>query len=82
MPRQFVNQGDKLAFSNGISGAGGGGRGADHHLDGDPHLPIPLYMIGVFMSFTLNRRPGSLRWRRLRTLSWQDQRDHQRHQPP
>ena len=73
MPRQFMNQGDKLAFSNGIVALSVAAGVLIVIFDGDPHLLIPLYMIGVFLSFTLSQFGMFLRWRRLRTPGWQTQ---------
>ncbi len=71
MPRQFMNQGDKLAFSNGIVALAAAAAVLIAVFGGDPHLLIPLYMIGVFLSFTLSQTGMFLRWRRLRTPGWQ-----------
>jgi amino acid transporter len=70
MPRQFMNQGDKLAFSNGIIALAAAAAVLIVIFGGDPHLLIPLYMIGVFLSFTLSQTGMFLRWRRLRTPGW------------
>jgi hypothetical protein len=70
MPRQFMNQGDKLAFSNGIIALSVGAGGLIWWFDGDTHQLIPLYMIGVFISFTLSQTGMFLRWRRLRPNGW------------
>ena len=70
MPRQFMNQGDKLAFSNGIIALSVAAGGLIVIFDGDTHALIPLYMIGVFLSFTLSQTGMFLRWRRLRTPGW------------
>ena len=45
---------------------------------GDTHALIPLYMIGVFISFTLSQAGMVLHWRRLRQRGWRAQRDRQR----
>ncbi len=37
---------------------------------GDPHALIPLYMIGVFLSFTLSQTGMFLRARRMREAGW------------
>jgi hypothetical protein len=37
---------------------------------GDTHALIPLYMVGVFLSFTLSQAGMVLRWRRLREGGW------------
>ena len=70
MPRQFMNQGDKLAFSNGIIALSAAAGFLIWVFDGDTHQLIPLYMIGVFLSFTLSQTGMFLRWRRLRTPGW------------
>jgi len=70
MPRQFMNQGDKLAFSNGIIALSVAAGALIFIFDGDTHQLIPLYMIGVFLSFTLSQTGMFLRWRRLRTPGW------------
>jgi amino acid transporter len=70
MPRQFMNQGDKLAFSNGIIALSAAAGLLIVIFDGDTHQLIPLYMIGVFLSFTLSQTGMFLRWRRLRTAGW------------
>ena len=70
MPRQFMNQGDKLAFSNGIMALGVAAGGLIWGFGGDTHQLIPLYMIGVFLSFTLSQAGMFLRWRALRPAGW------------
>jgi amino acid transporter len=70
MPRQFMNQGDKLAFSNGIIVLSVVAAGLIWVFNGDTHQLIPLYMIGVFLSFTLSQTGMFLRWRRLRPPGW------------
>jgi hypothetical protein len=71
MPRQFMNQGDKLAFSNGIMALSVAACGLIWFFNGDTHQLIPLYMIGVFISFTLSQTGMFLRWRRMRPAGWQ-----------
>jgi len=70
MPRQFMNLGDKLAFSNGIVALSVAAATLITVFGGDPHALIPLYMIGVFISFTLSQTGMLLRWRRLRPPGW------------
>jgi len=70
MPRQFMNQGDKLAFSNGIISLSVAAGGLIWFFQGDTHQLIPLYMIGVFLSFTLSQTGMFVRWRRLRPAGW------------
>src|SRR2546430_4828845 len=55
VPRQFMNQGDRLAFSNGIVGLSVFAGFLLVVFGGDTHSLIPLYMIGVFVSFTLSQ---------------------------
>jgi amino acid transporter len=70
LPRQFMNQGDRLAFSNGIIMLSlfAGILLALFH--GDTQSLLPLYMIGVFVSFTLSQAGMVIHWRRLRTPGW------------
>jgi amino acid transporter len=70
VPRQFMNQGDRLAFSNGIVGLSVFAGILLVIFGGDTHALIPLYMIGVFVSFTLSQAGMVVRWRRLRTPGW------------
>jgi amino acid transporter len=70
LPRQFMNQGDRLAFSNGIVGLSVFAAILLVVFAGNTHALIPLYMIGVFVSFTLSQSGMVVRWRRLRTRGW------------
>ena len=70
LPRQFMNQGDRLAFSNGIVILSIFASVLLVVFGGDTHALIPLYMIGVFVSFTLSQAGMVLHWRRLRELGW------------
>lgn len=70
MPRQFMNLGDKLAFSNGIVALSVAAGFLCVVFGGDPHALIPLYMIGVFLSFTLSQTGMFLRARRMREAGW------------
>jgi amino acid transporter len=71
LPRQLMNQGDRLAFSNGIVGLSLFAAVLLVLFRGDTHALIPLYMIGVFVSFTLSQAGMVVRWRRLKTPAWQ-----------
>ncbi len=71
LPRQFMNRGDRLAFSNGIVGLSLFAALLLVIFAGDTHALIPLYMIGVFVSFTLSQAGMVAHWRRLRTPGWQ-----------
>jgi amino acid transporter len=66
LPRQFMNQGDRLAFSNGILILAVFAAVLIVVFGGDTHSLLPLYMIGVFLSFTLSQTGMVLRWRKTR----------------
>jgi amino acid transporter len=70
LPRQFTTQGDRLAFSNGIVILSGLGALLLVIFGGDTHALIPLYMIGVFVSFTLSQAGMVVHWRKLREPGW------------
>ncbi len=70
LPRQFMNQGDRLAFSNGILGLSAFAALLLVLFGGDTHALIPLYMIGVFLSFTLSQAGMVIHWRTLRGPGW------------
>ena len=70
VPRQFMNQGDRLAFSNGIVGLSIFAGILLIVFNGDTHALIPLYMIGVFVSFTLSQAGMVVHWWRLRGPGW------------
>ena len=66
LPRQFANRGDRLVFSNGIiilaifSGV------LVIVFGGDTSRLIPLYAVGVFLSFTLSQSGMVVHWLRER----------------
>ena len=70
LPRQFTTQGDRLAFSNGILILSALAALLLIVFGGDTHALIPLYMIGVFVSFTLSQAGMVVHWRRLREAGW------------
>lgn len=70
VPRQLMNQGDRLAFSNGIIWLSVFASVLLVAYGGDTHSLIPLYMIGVFVSFTLSQAGMVVHWRRLRGPGW------------
>ena len=70
LPRQFANQGDRLAFSNGIIVLSVLAGVLLVAFSGDTHALIPLYMLGVFVSFTLSQAGMVLKWRRERKPNW------------
>ena len=67
MPRQFMNRGDKLAFSNGIIGLAVLSMIILAIFNATTNSMIPLYAVGVFVSFTLSQSGMVVHWFRLKT---------------
>ncbi len=63
MPHQMSGIGDRLVFSNGVIILGVMAGVLLLLFQGDTHALIPLYAIGVFISFTLSQAGMVLRWR-------------------
>lgn len=55
LPRQLASLGDRLVFSNGIVGLSLAAILLIILFQGDTHNLIPLYAVGVFLSFTLSQ---------------------------
>ncbi|HVJ63996.1 MAG TPA: APC family permease [Bdellovibrionota bacterium] len=55
MPRQLSNLGDRLVFSNGIMMLGFFAAFLVVLFNANTHALVPLYSVGVFMSFTLSQ---------------------------
>jgi len=70
MPRQFAFKGDRLAYSNGILILAASACVLLAVFGGDVTRLIPLYAVGVFVSFTLSQTGMVRRWLRLREPSW------------
>ena len=70
IPRQFGTQGDRLVFSNGIMILAGLAALLLVIFGGDTHALIPLYAVGVFLSFTFSQSGMVRRWLRLREPGW------------
>jgi amino acid transporter len=70
LPRQFMNQGDRLAFSNGILVLSVFAAVLIIGFRGDTQALLPLYMIGVFVSFTLSQAGMVIHWRRTHEAGW------------
>jgi amino acid transporter len=70
LPRQFMNQGDRLAFSNGILVLSTFAAILIVAFRGDTQSLLPLYMIGVFVSFTLSQAGMVIHWRTTRERGW------------
>jgi amino acid transporter len=65
LPRQLHTRGDRLAFSNGIVFLAGFASLLVVSFDADPTKLIPLYTVGVFVSFTLSQTGMIRHWNRL-----------------
>jgi amino acid transporter len=70
LPRQFANRGDKLVFSNGIIILAVFSGILVVIFGGDTSRLIPLYAIGVFLSFTLSQLGMVRRWYSTRSPRW------------
>jgi amino acid transporter len=70
IPRQFGNRGDRLVFSNGILILSGTAALLLVLFRGETHLLIPLYAVGVFVSFTISQAGMVKRWLVRRELGW------------
>ncbi len=62
LPRQFANRGDKLVFSNGIVILAVFSGILVAAFGGDTSRLIPLYAVGVFLSFTLSQTGMVRHW--------------------
>ena len=70
MPRQFSARGDKLVFSNGIIALSAFSAVLLVIYHGDTHALIPLYAVGVFLSFTLSQVGMVVHWYKSREINW------------
>ena len=70
IPRQFGTRGDRLVFSNGILILGGTAAVLIIVFAGDTHALVPLYALGVFISFTLSQSSMVRRWLVRREEGW------------
>ena len=71
IPTRFANLGDRLAYSNGIVMLAAFATTLIWIFDGDTHLLIPLYSMGVFISLTLSQAGMVKRILKLREKNWQ-----------
>ena len=71
LPRQMASLGDRLVYSNGILVLGALASVLIVLFHGDTHSLLPLYAIGVFISFTLSQTGMVRHWFRLKTAGWQ-----------
>jgi len=70
MPHQMACLGDRLVFSNGIVILGGLSCLLIVLFRGDTHALIPLYAVGVFLSFTLSQAGMVKRWLTKKGPGW------------
>ncbi|HWI64728.1 MAG TPA: APC family permease [Symbiobacteriaceae bacterium] len=70
LPRYLANKGDRLVFSNGILVLGVLAAFLVIGFGGATHALIPLYAVGVFLSFTLSQSGMVVHWWRLREPGW------------
>jgi amino acid transporter len=69
LPRQFATRGDKLVFSNGIVILAIFASILVIAFGGDTSRLIPLYAVGVFLSFTLSQSGMVRHWLKVRAQS-------------
>jgi hypothetical protein len=70
LPRQLTNLGERLVFNNGIFVLTIFASILIIVFHGSTDHLIPLYAVGVFLSFTISQFGMVKRWRRLRTPGW------------
>lgn len=70
MPRQFMNRGDRLVFSNGILILAIFAIALIWIFDAHLNRLIQLYLVGVFVSFTLSQSGMVAHWRKTREPGW------------
>jgi amino acid transporter len=70
LPRQFAQRGDRLVFSNGVVALGVISALLVIAFGAREQALLPLYAVGVFMSFTLSQFGMVVRGRRLRQPGW------------
>jgi amino acid transporter len=70
MPRQMRNRGDRLVYSNGIVALSAAAMGLILVFDATLSRLIQLYVVGVFVSFTLSQTSMVRRWWRSREPGW------------
>jgi len=69
-PRQLANLGDRLVFSNGIGAVALLAALLIVLFGGRTHSLIPLYAVGVFLSFTLSQAGMVRHWHKTREGHW------------
>jgi amino acid transporter len=71
MPRQLAHRGDRLAFSNGIIALAVASAALLVAFDANVTLLVPLFAVGLFLSFTLSQAGMVVHHWRLREPHWQ-----------
>ncbi len=71
LPRQFASRGDRLVFSNGILALGFFSAMLVVLFKANEIAMLPLYAVGVFISFTLSQAGMVQHHRRLREDGWE-----------
>ncbi len=71
LPRQLTSIGDRLVFSNGIIGLTIASTILVIVFKGSTHALIPLYAVGVFLSFTLSQTGMILHHLKFKEKNWQ-----------
>lgn len=69
-PRQLSLRGDRLSYSNGIVILAVISAILIIIFRGDTHLLLPLYAVGVFLSFVFSQSGMTLRWLRIKENGW------------
>jgi amino acid transporter len=70
LPRQFRFRGDRLSFSSGIAALALLSIALVVGFNAETHALIPMYALGVFISFTSSQASMVRRWWRLRGAGW------------
>ena len=71
LPRQLMNRGDRLVFSNGVVILSVLAAALVVAFGADLNRLIQLYLVGVFVSFTLSQLGMVVHWRKFRERGWQ-----------
>jgi amino acid transporter len=71
LPRQLTNLGDRLVFANGIMALAVLAASLVVVFGGQTHRLIPLYAVGVFLSFTLSQTGMVRHWHKEGGRGWQ-----------
>lgn len=70
VPRQFMSRGSRLSFSNGILLLFFLSAALVIYFHASSHLLMPLYAVGVFLSFTLSHAGMFVRWVKRKEDKW------------